>query len=269
MPASVTIQAERSGASGGGELVYRISTQAGAEGAAFGFEYGLPNWSTPGVVGSPLLISAVNLNGPGSLRPAKSPPVPKPALKKEEVCLREKPSPFATAYWLEVPPGASTNVELHGRSSYPSWPSARFDLAFATFDADSPLAVRSPLPVSSEGPLALGPKGVRLSIDVVEGAQGSNARRMTPRISGRTAPVLRNARIWLRAILPSPGGAVSISDWSKASPASVRVGTVRTDAQGRFRLLPRPFPFAGRYALIARSQAKGGLVADWNCGPFF
>lgn len=268
IPTSISVQAQRIGVSGGGEVVYRLSASSGPSPSAFGFEYQLPSWPTPKLVlGSPIAITSVSLNSPGSIRPATSPGLPKPRLEREEVCLRGRPSSFATAYWIEVPANSTVLIELRGRRSYPSWPTTRYDLKFSTFEVDDPTAVRSPLRTVSVSPP--GVKGMHILIRAVQAKGRGNGPRMTPEIAGRTDPVLKFARILLRAVRPSLSGSVSLNQWAGSSPESVVLGRVRTDKHGRFRLLPQRFPFMGRYAVLARSEARPGLAADWNCGPFF
>lgn len=271
MPATLSVHTERVGIGPSAETLYRIQINAGSSGAAFGLSYALPPWPTPKLVhGSPIAVTAVRLNGSGSIRPAAVRVLPKPVLKRQEACLRERPSPFATAYWVEVPANSSSQIELRGRASYPSWPGTRYDLAFSTFEVDDYTAARIPLQTVVVPPL--GKRGTHIIMRSLKA--GSSVRkhvRMVPEISGQTDPPLKNARIIIRAVRPAPreGGRVSLKQWAKGGSASVSLGSVRTDKQGRFHLRSQPFPYVGRYAVLARSQAKGLIAADWNCGPFF
>lgn len=268
LPISLSVQAGRADSGNTTEAIYYLRAKAGAEQAAFGFNYQLPTWPSPvALSGSPIAITAVNLNGSGGIRPAASPPLPKPRLKRGEACRREGPSSFATSYWVELPAYGTTEIELRGRASYPSWPATQYDLAFSTFEVDEPTAARSPLQTVSTA--RLGSMGTRISMDSLKGKGSSKGPRMTPKIVGRTDPILAFTPISFRAVRPSPGGYLSLSQWGKPSPMSVALGHVYTDKQGRFTLDPQKFPFAGRYGLLARSAAKGRIVADWNCGPRF
>jgi hypothetical protein len=265
MPTSVSVQAERAGSGRMAEAIYELHIGAGEEGAAFGFEYELPSW--PGstkVVGSPIVVTSVVMAGAGSMRPATPPPVLKPRLKRADVCLRTRSAQFGNAYWVEVPANGTAVIEVKGRGAYPSWPGTQYMLSFALFETDSPSALRSPL--QSVATPGLGVKGVHILMQV----RHSAARReenMSPEIVGQTQPVLKSAHIQLRAVRPALSGSVTISQWT--SPSKAVLGTVRTNGQGRFRLSPKKFPFVGEYAILAKSQAREGLAADWNCGPRF
>lgn len=271
MPTSLSLVGKREGIGRNSEAVFRIQIGTGATGAAFGIAYKLPSWPTPALVqGSPLSISAVNFTGSLSYRPARSPLVPKPLLKRKDVCSRRGTSPFATSFWIEVPANSSAQLELRGRSVHPYWPQTKFELAFSTFDTDEPSAPRNPLGSVSVPPIGL--SGTHITMRVPRqksAARKSAARRMTPEVVGRTDPPLRFERISIRAVRPSPTGDVSLSLWGKSVPSAVPLGSVLTDRAGDFRIPSQAFPFEGRYAIIARSPARGNIAADWNCGAFF
>lgn len=268
MPTSIGVQAERIGQGASAEAAYRLNIDAGSSGAAFGLSYQLPPWpASEKLLGSPLAIAMVGFNGSGSMRPVAVPAVPKPSLKYQEICKREGPSPFASAFWIELPSGGKVQLELRGRASYSRWPGTRYDIEFSTFDADTPFATLTPLQAVSTSPLGM--RGTHIVMRSLK-AQGQNGLpRTTPEIVGRTDPPLRLSPISLRAVRPTRGGGVSLGQWSKPKPAAVPLGTVRTDGQGRFRLAPQRFPYVGRYAFLARSRAQRAVAADWNCGPFF
>jgi hypothetical protein len=271
MPTTVSVIAERAGSSNR-EVAYRLHATAGVGGATFGVEYRLPQWPSVAqveapTVGSPIQLTSVNLQGPGTLRPAAAFAVPKPRLKREETCRRERPSPLATAYWVELPPHASSVIELRGRGSYPSWPRTRYQVEFSTFETDEPGAPRTELRKASTP--SLGPRGTRIDMRALPSQGTPGAAHMTPEIVGRTTPALRHARISLKAVRPPVSGALTLSQWSKKPPTSIPLGGVRTDAQGRFRVTPQKLSSSGRYAVLARSQRQGAIAADWNCGPFF
>jgi hypothetical protein len=265
MPTSVSVQAERTGSGRTAEAIYELHVVAGEEGAAFGFEYELPSW--PGskkVLGSPVVVTSVVITGAGSIRPATPPPVLKPRLKRAKVCLRTRSSRFGNAYWVEVPANGTAVVEIKGKGTYPSWPGTQYMLKITTFETDSPFALRSPL--RSVATPRLEARGVHILMQARHSA-ASRKEGVSPEIFGLTQPVMKWAHIQLRAVRPALSGGVTISQWT--SPSKVVLGTVRTDGQGRFRLSPKEFPFVGEYAILARSQARDGLAADWNCGPRF
>lgn len=265
MPASLWVQAERTGSGSTSEALYELHIGAGEEGAAFGFEYELPRW--PGsetVVGSPLVVTSVIMSGLGTIRPATPGPVLKPRLKRAQVCLRGRSSRFGRAFWVEVPANGTAVIQVKGKASYSSWPGTQYRVGFSVFEMDSPTAMRNPLQAVTTRPL--GTKGVHLSMS----ARQKRIRReegLSPEIVGRTEPALKFAHILLRAVRPALSGSVGISQWNRRS--SVVLGSVRTNKEGQFRLSPERFPFVGQYAILARSQAQGGSAADWNCGPFF
>ena len=271
MPTSLSLAGVREGSGRASEAVFRIQISSGAAGSAFGIAYKLPPWPTPAFVqGSPISINAVNFTGAGSYRPATSPPIRKPMVKRRNVCGREGPSPFGSSFWIEVPPNSSAQFELRGRAVYPFWPETESGLAFSTFDVDQPSAPRTPL--QSVSVPAIGLRGSHITMRASSpkaGTMSSVARRTTPEIVGHTDPPLKLERIAIRAVRPSPSGTVSLSRWGRSVPLAVPLGSVLTDRTGAFRLPAQAFPYEGRYAIMARSQSQGTIAADWNCGPFF
>jgi hypothetical protein len=265
-PAALSVKAQRSGAGYGAEIEYRITATAGATEAAAGFEYQLPDWPTsPFVTGSPIKVVSVDLEGQGRLHPVRA-PLPKPSLPRRKRCLRSGTVQLPNAYWVEVPANASAVVVLRARATFPSWPTARYEVRFSTFASDSATAPRSFLETLSVG--RIGPRGRHIRMRIVRNG-GNSGRRMTPEIVGSTEPALRSARVSLRAVRPSASYAVRLSDWLGVPPASVPLGSVRTDRRGQFRLSAQAFPYSGTYAILARSERQHGVAADWNCGPFF
>lgn len=265
MPTSISVQAERTGSGDTTEALYELHVGTGDKGAAFGLEYELPSW--PGsekIVGSPIVVTSVMLIGPGTIRPATPPPVLKPRPKKRSVCLRGRSSGFGKAYWVEVPGNGAAVVQIRGRASYPGWPRSEYKLSVSTFDADSPDAARSALQTVATG--ALGARGVHILMGVGH-PRALRKMGMSPEIVGQTEPPLRFVQILLRAVRPTLSDGVGIGQWD--SPSKVMLGSVRTNSRGQFRLAPKKFPLVGEYAILARSQARAGLSADWNCGPFF
>jgi hypothetical protein len=265
MPTSLSVQAERVGSGRTAEAIYDLHVGAGEDGAAFGIEYELPSWPySEGIVGSPMMVTSVTIIGPGTIRAATPAVVPKPRLKRARVCLRDRSSRFGKAYWVEVPANGAAVIEIKGRASYSSWPGTQYRLNFSIFETDSPAAARSA--IQTVDIPRLGAKGVHIMMQ----AKKPVARReqaMTPEIVGQTEPRLKLGHIFLEAVRPALSGGVGISQWN--SPSKVVLGSVRTNRQGRFRLVPEKFTFVGEYAILAKSQARAGLSADWNCGPFF
>ena len=265
-PSSIVVQAERLNPPSRQEAVVRIELNSGPGTAAFGFEYELPTWPMPrGIVGSPIQIRSVEMTGAGSLRPAKSGPVPSPVLKREHVCRRELTTPAASAYWVELPANSSSVIELQARSTFPSWPRTKYALRFSTFELDEPTAARTLL--QTVGIPMLGHEGRRIDMHLVEHGV-THGRGRTPELVGGTNPPLRKGRISLRAVRETRSGSVILKQWSNPFPKTIYLGGVRTDKEGRFRLPSRTFPYAGKYSVIARSQAMGHIAADWNCSPF-
>jgi hypothetical protein len=270
MPTSLSILGDRQGSGRGAEAVVRIQIGSGADAAAFGIAYKLPTWPTPGLVqGSPISIIGANFTGAGSYRAAASPPVREPLSRRRDICIRQGPSPIATSFWIEVPPNSYAQLELRGRGVYPYWPGTDFALPFSTFEIDQPFAPRTALQTVSVP--ALGLRGSRISMHSLghNPVASSGEKRLTPLITGHTNPPLKLERISLRAVRPSPIGAVNLSRWDKSAPNAIPLGSVLTDRAGVFRVPPQPFPYQGRYAIVARSQNQGHIAADWNCGPFF
>jgi len=270
MPTSLSVTGSREGSGRTAEAIFRVQFSSGGGGAAFGIAYKVPSWATPQLVqGSPVSITAVNFTGAGTYRPATSPPMPKPVLKRRNVCNRGASSPFATSFWVELPANSSAQLELRGRSIFPAWPGTDYGLAFSTFESDEPSATRVPLQDVSVAPLGLRGSHIVMRASRKNAASSPGQRRRTPEIVGHTDPPLRLTRISLRAVRPSPAGVVDLARWSKPAPVAIPLGKVRTDQAGVFRLAPQAFEHVGRYAMVARSQSMGNIAADWNCGPFF
>ena len=268
MPAFISLKADEVGVGSDSKVTYELNVTAGSAGATFGLAYQLSSWPMSKVVsGSPIAIKEVRFSGLGSMRPATVPPVPKPSLSREETCRREQSSPFASAYWVEMPANGKAAIRIKASASYPGWPGTKYDVEFSTFEVDQPLALHTPLQVVSVP--ALGALGTHLIMHSVKADGHSRGLRMTPEIVGHTDPPLRRSSISFRAVRPLLSGSVSLEQWNEPRPASIALGSVRTNVRGRFRLSPQRFPFAGRYGILARSKAKGDLVPDWNCGPFF
>jgi hypothetical protein len=182
--------------------------------------------------------------------------------KEHPRCLREKRSfdPGDRAYWVDMPPESSATIEVRARPAYPWWPKTRYAVGFSTIMRHFPRLERTALGSVVLSPF--GPQGTRIQTWTAQ----SHEEGATPVIKGRTSPPLRKGRISIRAVRAS---AISLGQWGNPAPYTVRLGSVTTDHRGRFQLPSQRFPFSGRYALLARSEAHGGLASDWNCGPFF
>jgi hypothetical protein len=161
-----------------------------------------------------------------------------------------------------MPADTSAVIEVMTRPSYPWWPKTRYEVGFSMFTVDSPRADRTPLGTVSL-PL-FGRRGTRIQM----WADPSHAGDETPVIKGRTMPPLREGKISIRAVSVE-SSALTLGRWESPSPYTVRLGRVTTDQHGNFLLPSQGFPFPGRYAILARSEAHGSLASDWNCGPFF
>jgi hypothetical protein len=263
MPTELSAEGWREPAPPRGEAVYRLRFAAGSEGAAFGFEYRLPDWPTQeAVFGSPFQIISAQLLGPGTFEPAKDFPVPLPVLRRQEGCRRERTTPLGSKFWVEVPPNSHSSIEFRARGTYPAWSGTPYSIDFSSFSVNEPTAPRIPLAMVITPALSL--KGTHIQIKVVE--DPPDGKRVSPELVGRTLPPLRSGRIALRAVRPAAGGSVRLVDWADSRPPAASLGSVLTDRQGR---ASRPLHAGGRYAVLARSEARGKRVADWNCGAFF
>lgn len=266
-PASVSVGVERF--PDGRQAIFRLTATAGENGAAFGFSYQPPPWPwgdrlsrERNASGSPISVRSVQLSGPGSLSQLPG-IVPPPALRLFICDRNDRAVYLSNRYWVEVPAGATTNVELIAKGVFPSWPGTRYQLSFSTFADKEKYWPLQTLQATTE---ALSPRGVLIRMREAGEAEEKGAKT-SPEIVGATEPPFRHARIALRAIrLPRPNS-LSLGAWS--SPSAVRLGAVQTDERGHFRLPPQPLPPTGWYAFLARSEARGAFAADWNCGPFF
>jgi hypothetical protein len=265
MPVALSVEGTREGVLPRAEATYDLWITSGPEGAAFGIQYYLPEWpGAEAVKGSPLRLTSVQLAGLGRIEPARHPYLRKPKLRREDVCRRERTTSLSGDYWIEMPPNSNANVEVRARGTYPAWPGTKYAVSIATFLVNDPFAPRTPLGTASTLPLWA--QGTRIQVRAEEDVR----RHMSssPELSAQTFPPLRHGRIALRAVRPPISGSIYLGDWLDARPPAVRLGSVVTDRNGRFRVPSKSFP-AGRYAVLARSEARGGRVADWNCGPFF
>jgi hypothetical protein len=264
MPASMSVEALRHGAPPDAEAIYRLQITSGSDGAAFGIHYQLPDWPTrEAVLGSPLRIVSVQLLGPGSIEPAKPPLLPKPVLPLQNVCRRERTTPFGNEIWVQVAPSSTAMVELRAKATYPIWPGTKNSVSFFTFSANEPAAPRALL--GGVTTPRVGPVGTHIQMRTV--GKPRNDHRLSPEVVGRTVPPLRFGRIAVRAVKPLRSGSVLLSNWG--AKESVSLGSFRTDHRGRFRVPPRSLPTFGKFAVLARSEGRGGRAADWNCGAFF
>lgn len=266
MPASLFVEGAREEGAARHEGVYRLHIVSGEDEAVFGFQYYLPPWPTgEPVLGSPIGLFSVELIGAGSIEPAESGPVPRPVLRRREVCRRERRTPLSNDYWVQVPPRSSAIVELRAKGTHPAWPNTSYRLRFSTFSINDWAAPRTPLAAAFTPPLWS--TGTRIQLRVVK--DPSDKPRLSPELVGRTSPPFRFGRIALRAVRPERSGSVYLEDWLDPRPPAASLGSVLTDRHGRFRVPPRPLQSSGRYAVIARSEPRGKRAADWNCGAFF
>lgn len=268
MPTSLVAEGEARASSQGRRAVYRIHVGAGAEGASFGFEYQLPHWPNPGVtLGSPISITSVELKGPGTLAPGPTRAYSAtPRRSHGPTCMRQRQTFIRSSYAVEMPAFSNAVIELRASGSYPIWPMTDYEVSFSTFKTDRRTAPRELFGSVSTPPL--GRKGTQIEMWSVGKGGAGDGSRITPELAGRTSPALKHEWISVRAVLTTSGG-VRLAQWGNPRPYAIRMGRVRTDSHGRFRLSPRRFPYSGQYAIIARSKAKGKAVSDWNCGPFF
>lgn len=261
MPESLAVTT--SSGPGEHEVGYQLRIQSGPEGTAFGVEYELPSWpTTEPISGSPLEIASIDLFGPGSIRPAPG-LVPLPFLPIENGCVRRFNTLVGSRFWVEVPANNASMVDLQVEGRYPAWPGTRYGISFSTFAVDDKLAPLSDL--ADINVTRFMPMGTHIQIR----AKGRLRNGFTPQLSGKTTPPFRMAQIRLRAVERSRSGKVGLDDWADPAPRAVSLGAVRTDRQGHFSVPPRPLDSEGRYAVIARSEARGARSADWNCGAFF
>jgi hypothetical protein len=253
-------------------ISYVVNASAGPMGAQFGLALERSMWPAASgrVVGSPVTVSHVVLDGPGVLRAPPSTPEPLPVLIHENRCKREAPSMAGSEWWVELPAETEAHVMVGARLAYPRWPGTLFVVEFSTFGIESneasTIAPRVPFGVVESR--LKGPTGTHVSLEFVHRRQHHRlAKHEIPRLVGKTNPPLRHRLIALRVVRPTETGAVSLSSWK--SSAVARLGTVRTDSHGRFKISPHAKLAPGHYALLARSSSAANIVSDWNCGPFF
>lgn len=238
---------------------YLVKLTAGPLGAQVGLELRRPGWpeaAQPSLIGSPVGIDAVTLSGPGSVSSAPG-LVPLPARRKNP-CQRGAVSNVPRSFWIELPAGAQSLLRIETRLSAPVWLATRYGLDLWTFGEKSTQATR--VRAASISTPAGKPTGTRISMTA-----GALKPGLSPNISGTTNPPLRGGKVAVRFV-PLHGSA-SLSQASWTDPSASPVMQVQTDSRGAF-VAKGGGPLApGRYATLARSMAKGPIVADWNCGP--
>lgn len=274
-PTALFADVVRLGSRGEGTAVYRIHATAGSNGAAFGLGYRLPGWPSDArpvsrwIVGSPITIQSVRLNGAGSMRRASilSPSRLEPDFRVKYSCRRGRPSAVPSQLWVEMPPESSSVIELEGEASFPSWPKTRYAVEFFTFSSEELGAARVPLATLATP--ALGPAGVRMQTVIADDESSErHGPGWTPEVVGTTHPRLPLSRIAVRLVRPTRYEGVFLGQWM--DPSSVPMSSVETDVAGRFRIPPVKLKAEGRFAFLARVQERPGkTAADWTCGPFF
>lgn len=274
-PTTLFADVVRLGSSGEGTAIYRIHATAGSNGAAFGLGYRLPGWPSDGrsvprwIVGSPITIQSVRLNGAGSMRRASilSPSRPEPDFRVKYSCRRGRPSAVPSQLWVEMPPESTSVIELEAEASFPSWPETRYAVEFFTFSSEQLGTVRMPLATLATS--ALSPRGVRMLTQIPNDELSEHhGPRWTPEVVGTTHPPSPLTRIAVRVVRPSRYEGVFLGQWM--DPSSVPMSSVETDLAGRFRISPVKLKAGGRFAFLARIQERPGkTAADWICGPFF
>jgi hypothetical protein len=262
--ASVSVDIEREGADGSAVAIYGVHVVAGETVASLGLSLGLPRW--PGshlVSGSPLAIDSVRLLGPGTLRTSTMLVQRHPVARRKPACWRSSGVDLPLRYWIETPAGTSSEVEIRARASHPLWPDTRQGLGLTTFESED-FPTPENLLWSGTGP-EIGARGVHIQMRKSDW-KGSKSGA-TPLFMGSTEPVLRFARVFLRTVRVSRRRGVSLQAWT--NPSSDPMPSVRTDAQGHFRVPSIELPQVGAFSVMARVGATDQFAADWNCGPFF
>jgi hypothetical protein len=263
MPQSLTVST--SPGSMADEVRYQVQIGTGGEIAAFGFQYALPLWPTAEpVFGSPVRVDSVELSSDGSIRPAAQGLPGRPVQRIINQCTRSKAASFPQRIWIEVPANSVSVLNLLVKGTYPAWPGTKYGLSFSTFAFDEPSAELVPL--ASENVQRFMPKGTHIEL---RAKKQHGKAPTTPEIVGRTSPPLRQARIALKVVRPSPSGAVGLRSWARSPWPTLSLGAVQTDSRGHFRVEPQRIPEKGPFAVIARSEARAMRAADWNCGAFF
>lgn len=250
------------------EVGFVVDVRSGADGAQFGLALGPVAWpgSSKSLVGSPVAIANVALDGPGTLRPASLGPVPPPFLPRQDRCRREVDLMAGSRFWVELPGDAHARIVVDSFLAFPVWPGTTYGLAVSTFDSDMSTAPRT-FAGAAEVPLT-GRTGTLISTKMVtQGASQYLAHGESPAFVGTTNPPLRRGQISLRVVRPTRSGAVWLDSWE--SRVVAKLGAIRTDQHGRFKVMAGKALGPGRYALLARSAETSAILADWNCGPFF
>lgn len=266
-PISLAPSVERLGSSGQETAIYQVHATAGNNGAAFGLEYEPSGWPTaPHVLGSPIAIREIRLNGAGNIRRARTGLVHPASLKIQLGCRRAlPPERWFRQYWIEMPADSSSVIELEAEGTFPAWPGARYALELSTFPNEALLEPSVPLATLTTSSLA--PRGVHIQMHAVSGSSSDSDSGRTPRMVGTTSPRAPLTRLALRLVRPTKSGGISLGQWDNKS--SIPLPPVETDRAGRFEIPSAKVGAEGRFSVLARVRERPGkTAADWNCGPF-
>jgi hypothetical protein len=167
---------------------------------------------------------------------------------------------------VEVLPNSEATLVIPATLAASPLQGTDYTVRFSTFATDLAEAPRDPLGTAT--PAVGGRSGVQIAMRFVgNGKKLGLYRRQgkVPPLRGTTTPPLPRRFVWLRGIRGF--GPFSDGDWN--GQGSFKLGKVRTDARGRFRLPALGTTKVGLFSVLARSQAGAGLPGDAGCGPFF
>jgi hypothetical protein len=205
----------------------------------------------PMTAGGPLSFGAPLMQGPGSVRVlTESMPPLRPGTCVRGVLYGGAP------LQVSVPAETNTTVALPVSAVLPALPGTNYtpQVSFGYSERWFP-----PIPVAVPAIQMTGPTGFAIELAAGHSANTLAAGKRV-RIVGTTTPAVRSGvvRVTARRMLRADGeltyGAVR------------RLGVVRTDARGRFRLKRWTPPGPGEYQILASiAHPGGGLMHDHSC----
>lgn len=252
----LTSQSPVSWAPGRTEFEYRVNFRSGPSGADFSFSVKEPYWGFDdgSTSGSPFHLGRLSLEGPGLLKAtASSHGDPAPWS-----CFRGAWGNYENWYSLKMTPDSSTTVIVP--ASLGSAPLAGMDAA-TVLTIGNPLAEGGAEKIPAAAPRITGKPGVRIISHVVGGLD--TARQTTDqyfRLAGFTRPAIANRKLVLSTQSRTGG-------FGRPPLGLVRLGTVRTDARGRFRSRPFRIDQPGPWLTMARPTKPSRFVIEHSCGP--
>jgi hypothetical protein len=257
---------------------YEIEMATAGQPANVGFDWFGPSW--PGgreFEGAPLEFEDPVLEGPGTIRRSEGVAIGYPLYGIPAACLRGRArgrTADGDAWDVHLPPGVTSTLSVPATLVSAPWPTIDYTPQFDAFQITSDgelVGEPARMAVPRLGFSGLSGVQIRIRANLKRGGSYFKPSRRTPPLAGATFPALIHQPIELRAVGVSSHlrrqilTNVTLANWQ--AKKTRRLGRVRTDGAGRFRLKPHRLR-RGLYRVLARYRGgQPGVTEDWNCGP--